>query len=598
VTDVAIIGLGSWGLCALERIVTNARARTGFGVSQVHVIEPGPPGSGVYTRRQPDYLVLNNPCGQLSLYPMPSEGGAPPYGLGLYEWASAAGYRWVGDRCEVTAAGRAITPHDFLPRRLMGEYLEWFYEALLRAAPDDLDIAHHPVAAIDIRRTAAGRERVTLAGGDTIEVDQVILTSGHTSNADGLGGPLMLDPYPVDRYVAGIRAGSNVGVAGMGLVGTDVVTALSVGRGGSFVADGTRLRYRPSGHEPIIHVFSRSGLPYCAKAAAGVDDTGAYQPAICTTELLRGLRAGGRPLDMRSDILPLIYAEMQTRFFSQHAFLADGPGARGAVRAEAVAGWATGTFDGRMAQLSARFGEFDPATHFFGPNLSEFTCAKDYESAVYDLVAADTDESLVEGGASPVKHAYEVLRILRDDMRSVVEFGGLSLPSYLDFQRNIRNRVHRLVAGPPVLRSQQLLALMDAGIVRMPFGPRPLLTTDQDGIELSSRTLARPYFETMDYLVRAHVDDPTVFRSASPLLTNLYAAGRLQQFSYDGVPVGSVDLSVESHPISATGEVEESLWIFGVLTEGIRYFNQYIPSPKSRMRAVLDMDSCINIVAA
>jgi uncharacterized NAD(P)/FAD-binding protein YdhS len=71
---IAIVGLGPWGICALERLVTTARhgLRPGLEV-EVHVIEPRTPGSGVYDVTQPDYLLLNNPCGQISLYPFASE---------------------------------------------------------------------------------------------------------------------------------------------------------------------------------------------------------------------------------------------------------------------------------------------------------------------------------------------------------------------------------------------------------------------------------------------------------------------------------------------------------------------------------------------
>ena len=67
--EFAIIGLGSWGLCVLERTVSRARMTT--ATVRVHVIQPGPPGGGVYSLDQPDYLVLNNACGQLSLYASP-----------------------------------------------------------------------------------------------------------------------------------------------------------------------------------------------------------------------------------------------------------------------------------------------------------------------------------------------------------------------------------------------------------------------------------------------------------------------------------------------------------------------------------------------
>ena len=64
--DVAIVGLGAWGLCVLERTIS--RARLSRHPIRVHAIEPGVLGGAAYGPQQPDYLVLNNACGQLSLY--------------------------------------------------------------------------------------------------------------------------------------------------------------------------------------------------------------------------------------------------------------------------------------------------------------------------------------------------------------------------------------------------------------------------------------------------------------------------------------------------------------------------------------------------
>jgi len=132
--DVAIVGMGPWGLAVLERLVSGALERGAAAPRlTVHVVEPGPPGSGVYGGAQPDYLVLNTPCGQHSMYPYPSH-AAGRLGSGFYEWAVASGYQWVGVRCEVTTGGRPLTPHDFLPRRIMGEYLAWAYRGLVSEA--------------------------------------------------------------------------------------------------------------------------------------------------------------------------------------------------------------------------------------------------------------------------------------------------------------------------------------------------------------------------------------------------------------------------------------------------------------------------------
>src|ERR1700678_1008193 len=265
-TEFAIVGLGSWGLCVLERAVSRARRTT--APIRLHVVEPGQLGGGIYTMEQPDYLVLNNPCGQLSLYASPDSDEDPPYAVGLYEWAVERGFRWVGYECKIGTTGTPILPGDYLPRRLMGEYLAWFYDTLLADAPQNLEIVRHYAAAVGISPAVAGREAVALDNGTTLTVDHVVLTSGHTWNDErgADGGVHYLQPYPIECLDQSAPAGSSVAVAGVGLVAFAVRPALSIVRAGTFVAQRARedgLRYVPPGREPPIPLYSRSGAPYC-----------------------------------------------------------------------------------------------------------------------------------------------------------------------------------------------------------------------------------------------------------------------------------------------------------------------------------------------
>ena len=235
-----------------------------------------------------------------------------------------------------------------------------------------------------------------------------------------------------------------------------------------------------------------------------------------------------------------------------------------------------------VEQYEPVYGRFDPASHLFAGAGRHYASGADYESQVYERVENDLEEALGLGG-SPVKAALEVLRILRDELRRVIEFGGLTLESYLDFQSNIRGRINRLEAGPPPLRSQQLLALMDAGVVQPPFGPNPELTALPDGrVTIRSTAFDEEATATVNGVVRGHLDLPSLVRSSSPLLTRLYAKGRLTQMSYGSTPVGSVAISENFHPFDAEGHLQPTVSLLGVLTEGARYFTHYLPSPQSR----------------
>jgi uncharacterized NAD(P)/FAD-binding protein YdhS len=598
--EVAIIGLGPWGLSALERLLDGlASQETERRGAVVHIVEPGRAGSGVYSVDQPDYFILNTPCGQHSMHPFPEQSRR----FGFFEWAQAQGYRWVGDRCQITSSGRPITPDDFLPRRLMGEYLEWFYADLVAGAPLGVQVVHHHEYAVDITETAAG-EQVELANGECFEVDFAILATGHTENVEADLDLAMLPAYPQHAYSDAIMPASNVAVSGMGLVSVDVVIALTRGRGGEFVGE-DRLRYRPSGREPVIHLFSRTGEPYRAKSHGTEDPTGEYIPSICTREALEAARSARRratgcsQLDMRADVLPLIIAEMELRYYEQAARMRCGADGARATKADLTKAWATGEFRSILPVYGAKYGFFDAASTFFREDVVECVSSKDYEAHVYSAIADDLSEALVRGGASPLKAAQEVLRVLRDTMRDAVEFRSLTLPSYLDFQANIRPKVTRNITGPPAFRCQQLLALMDAEILRAPFGPAPTVTaTAAGGFRIASDRLAEPIEKEIDVLVRGHLDDPTCERSASPLLQNLYRNGRIRELAYGPVKVGSLDLSTDLNPVGQAGEPQRRLFILGALTEGVRYFTAYVPSPKSRVRAFVDAQACVERILA
>ena len=261
-------------------------------------------------------------------------------------------------------------------------------------------------SAVDISAALKGHEAVLLDNGTTLNVDHVVLTSGHTWNdePEGDSGVHYLRPYPVSYFDQSAPPGSSVAVAGMGLVGFDVLTALTVGRGGTFETEGERKRYVPSGQEPAITLYSRSGVPYCAKSAHGVDPYGQYQPVVCTPEEFAALtNPGGSPVrrhvDFRTELLPLIFAEMQARYYTHAAFLAGGEAESARARAVLRDGWVDGHYEKAVDSLELRFGRFDPATHVFAGSDRHYTSAADYQGQVYDMIETDLDEALRPSGA-------------------------------------------------------------------------------------------------------------------------------------------------------------------------------------------------------
>ncbi len=129
------------------------------------------------------------------------------------------------------------------------------------------------------------------------------------------------DPYPIREQLACVSPGMTVGIEGLGLTSMDVISELTVGRGGRFHVDASgRHTYTASGREPHLAVYSRSGLPLTARARNQKGVSTQYRARFLKLDVVRALRAQ-RKLDFRNDILPLLWADMQYAYYEAYARL-------------------------------------------------------------------------------------------------------------------------------------------------------------------------------------------------------------------------------------------------------------------------------------
>ncbi|MCF3147322.1 FAD/NAD(P)-binding protein, partial [Streptomyces platensis] len=177
--SVAIVGAGSRGLGVFERLVAHCLAQP--APLTVHLIDPQPLGAGFHLPGQPDHLLLNTVCAQLSAFADDRmvDGPVPLPGPSLHAWCRDRDLRLADDGYTVRAGeGREIQPNDFLPRRLLSEYLTWAAAEITAAAPGSLTLRDHRTTAVDIQPGASGTETVVLADGTRIDADAVFVTVG------------------------------------------------------------------------------------------------------------------------------------------------------------------------------------------------------------------------------------------------------------------------------------------------------------------------------------------------------------------------------------------------------------------------------------
>jgi len=560
--SVAIIGCGPWGLAVLERLICNFSMPPNHTTPlKIHIVEPKTPGVGVYMEHLPEYFLLNTVSGQIDLFGyryLNSDFTATYQPLSFFEWLDFNGYK-INDY----GSYRDVERTDFCPRAWLGRYLQWVYETLVSNLPTNLTVQLHPDFADQII-SEGNREVIMLRNNGQISADFAIITLGHAESLDidcnkkqlhGKGQPF--NPFPYQRLLTDINDGQTVIVSGMGLTSIDVISTLTIGKGGRFTrSDNGQLNYHPSGREPLILQCSRSGLPYLSRPTKIEDSVSSYTPVFVTQSAIDEIRKKGE-LDFRADILPLLWKEMINMYYNDHSVLKT---------------------------------EFFPEDIFFG-NQVTYTDSASYQKAVIHQISVDI---LNAKDNSPEKKAIEMIRVLRDVFRYATDFGGLSRASFHDYHKRIVPLLYRAVVGPPVHKSEELRALVEAGVLQHPFAQNPKISYQESRWIVQSTSLKIPLTRTADHLVLGYIPS-SLMELSSVLIENLLKSGRFKRLS-DQVDIG-IEITPKFHPLTAGNKIQERLYVLGLMTEGSRNLNLYIPSPQSRLRAFHDADSCVKDIA-
>lgn len=599
--SVAIVGAGSRGLGVFERLVAHCPAQP--APLTVHLIDPQPFGAGFHLPAQPDHLLLNTVCAQLSAFADPHmvDGPVPISGPSLHEWCRRRDLRLADDGYTVRpGAGREIQPNDFLPRRLLSEYLTWAAGEITDAAPENLTVVRHRTTAVDIHPGTPDTETVVLADGTRIDADAVFVTVGHHSlyrpAAPAPDPRLVTRPYPLPEALDSIGPGERVAVLGMGLTAMDVIATLTLGRGGAHTTGEHGMRYLPSGQEPLIVLTNRSGMPSRSRPRLHPGRM-RFVPLALTTEHLdeiRTRRADGR-IDFAAEVLPLIEAEMELAYY--RVLLGREMGDTTDAGLEMARRCDRAGHETLLDELRARFGT-SPVPGILSAGLAdrqwtEYSAYRDWFTAE---VAADLAEAREGLGVSPLKEALEVLRDHRDVLRAVIDPPGVDDASLAAFFGEFASTVNRQVIGPQLDRSAELLSLIDAGIVRLGPGPQPKIVAPagQGPWRLESTCLAEPLRIEVDHVVQAHVTEPGADRAPGTLLGTLVAAGRVRTLAHRGGTVHGLDVTRQGQGVDRTGTPQPRLFFLGPHTEGSSYYNHYVPSPGAPSRALLDAERALS----
>jgi hypothetical protein len=592
---VAIIGMGPRGLTVLERMLEHAGTLPAGKRLQVEIFDRRPLGEGVHDSQQPDHLLINTVSSQVTMFAPSSLAGAGE-GLSLVQWARLEGYRRIGNLfCRTNVdSSEPITDADHLPRSLLGEYLAWFYQHIAQKLPSHITLNPRPHHVIDLIPGHEGYD-VVLENGEISQVDYAVMTTGHGNRqptaqdqafsafaAQQAGKNPHLGyfptPYPVQDLNA-IAPQATVAIQGFGLTAHDVISALTLGRGGRYVEQQGQLKYLPSGEEPRLLLFSRNCLPFAARGINQKGLTGRHVGQFFTPAAMRAqreqvlARTGSPQLDFRHDVLPLIIKEMAYAY-------------RIAAAGQPVAAEGFVPSTEELEAINRILWPLDGQT---------FACQADYSRFFEALVRDDLEHAFKGNIGSPVKAATDVLRDTREALRVAVEFSGLTPDSHRFFVEQFNAITNRISFGPPKQRNVEYLALHDAGLIDIGGGPGAQVVMDAEHSQFRIDTHYPQHTEQRyaDALVIARLDSYSPLSDGAALTKNLLARGLIQPYRNGDYHPGGLHIDVDLHPVGLQGTPEQRLWAIGYPVEGQHFYTHALPRPGIASRQTQDAQRCV-----
>ncbi|PPG21708.1 hypothetical protein C5C66_05715 [Rathayibacter toxicus] len=584
---VAIVGAGPRATYTLERLSASIYRIPDEARLEIHVFDQsGYFGAGtIHAWDQPECSLMNRTADQVGLGADSSVRGVRDVRgsacrLGLEYWL-----RSTGELPEVSA--ERYWPSRAAHGRALKAAFELFTAELRRSGKSDVHT--HEEEVINISEGVSDA-LVVLSTKGSLDVDAVLLVTGHDAHDPSLvphqsalieasktaATRYVPVPYPLANTTSAVEPSSTVGLRGTGLVALDLITQLTLGRGGIYKEDkGGRLRYYASGREPArIIAFSSSGLfPYSRPAKLSQtnpfvrDNQGRFITNPNMSRLREAYGVGARKqIDFARHLLPLIVLEMAYTF---HAIRdgTDSAEIAGTLIYSDCESFLGGAKVYREDTLAKRFVEAGGWERPFDweevrdplARVSDVTVDKTY---LADMIEHDALESALDYVNSPIKAATNgVWRDLRSAIVSAVEYGGLTDVSTHQFVNTfvpLHNRLSNGAAPEVMLR---IAALVRAGLVVV-YRTRRIETSQHGRFRVISNDGGVP----LDHFFEAYLPPFSVDTSLRPLYRNLINGGLVRR-ARDGLAV-----SFHNHVMRADGSEDTRITILGPPLEATRPF--------------------------
>ena len=148
--------------------------------------------------------------------------------------------------------------------------------------------------------------------------------------------------------------------------------------------------------------------------------------------------------------------------------------------------------------------------------------------------------------------------------------------------------MNREAVGPPILRNEQLLALIESGIVEIAIGASPSVVPNQKGFMISSTSFVKNKKENSleqeeyqaDVLVKARIDHFDLSHSSSLLMKHLLSNHLCAPFKNGPTySPGGLNISKNHCLIDGNGIEHPTFFVSGNPAEGPNWYTYVLPRP-------------------
>ena len=606
--SIAIVGAGPRGISIIERIASYLHQAGHTPALTIHLIDDAQHGAGrIWETDQTHTLCMNTLAGAVTLFTEPGATvGAPVLeGPIQYEWIQLLRGERGGIDKPKQELFDAFPPHpsiaeDFAEeiaatvpesnpsRALYGAYLRWVLRVALAQLPAGTEVINHQARAEHIDQ-GQDADVIRLSTGEEVHAHATALASGWTEPAANAEEEIFHNSNltwvkpgnPVEQDLTVVPDKADVLVRGLGMGFFDVMALLTIDRGGEFIDDDSAragLRYVSSGREPHLYVGSGRGYPYLPKseyhslppkanlarlqeviaqhqdaAAQSIDFANIVWPAIVRdsySEYYTTL-ARVRPDSLNVDLDEILRIIDATPIPSTSNDASSMPAALTASLAEKT----TEPFqlNDWIAPLSKK-----------GVGVAEFT-TRELTMRIASRLERDIREA-VAARNSPLKAGLWAISAARKPASILGSNGRFIWETRTGAYKEFMTLGQMAGSGPPLFRTRQLLALVDAGLVTF-VGDRTAVTigtppqsSQQEFIMTSgSRAVHSPV------LIDAWMHKPDVRRPGDSLAKSI--AERLTPFLDGGNPTGSPATDdATRRTIHGDGSLDPRLHVAGIPT--------------------------------